>query len=281
MLSRWEISISGRMPVAPSNKAFFLQPPLCALIIFGAMAFASTTVVSAQEPPKPPLQTQPSPSPAAQPPPDQAPSAQEPPAPVALYNLLQKKSIVFPDIAYSTERLSAWQKFQLSVDNSVSVDAVTWAALGSAVGQADHSPTGFGQEWGAYGKRFGADMARQSSSEFFGVFLLASALHEDPRFYSEIHPSFFHAVKYSVQRVFIMRNDDGREVVGWSRLGGPLMAEGLANVYWPDRNRTVEDTLFRYGLDLASRAGGNMLREYWPVLLAKISHAPRPAAGGN
>jgi hypothetical protein len=88
-------------------------------------------------------------------------------------------------------------------------------------------------------------------------------------------------MKYSVQRVFIMRNDDGREVVAWSRLGGPLLAEGLANVYWPDRNRTVGDTLFRYGLDLASRAGGNMLREYWPVLLQKISHTPGPGAGHN
>jgi len=269
------------MPFAPSNKAFFLQPPLCALIILGVIAFGSTIVVSGQETPKPPLQTQPSPSPAAQPPPDQAPSAQEPPAPVALYNLLQKKSIVFPDIAYGTERLSAGQKFQLSVDNSVSVDSFTWALLGSAVGQAADSPTGYGQGWGAYGKRFGSDMARQASSEFFGTFLLASALHEDPRFYAEIHPTFLHAVKYSVQRVFIMRSDDGRDVVAWSRLGGPLMAEGLANVYWPDRNRTVGDTLFRYGLDLASRAGGNMLREYWPVFLAKISHAPRPAAGGN
>jgi len=269
------------MPFAPSNKAFFLQPPLCALIIFGVIGFGSTIVVSAQETPKPPLPTQPSPSPAAQPPPDQAPSAQEPPAPVALYNLLQKKSVVFPDIAYGTERLSAGQKFQLFVDNSVSVDSVTWAVLGSAVGQAFDSPTGYGQEWGAYGKRFGSDMARQASSEFFGTFLLASTLHEDPRFYAEIHPKFFHAVKYSVQRVFIMRSDDGRDVVAWSRLGGPLMAEGLANVYWPDRNRTVGDTLFRYGLDLASRAGGNMLREYWPVLLAKISHAPRPATGGN
>jgi len=281
MLSRREISIPGRMPFAPSNKAFFLQPPLCALIILGVIGFGSTVVVSAQETPKPPLQTQPSPSPAAQPPPDQAPSAQEPPAPVALYNLLQKKSVVFPDIAYGTERLSAGQKFQLFVDNSVSVDSVTWAVLGSAVGQAFDSPTGYGQEWGAYGKRFGSDMARQASSEFFGTFLLASTLHEDPRFYAEIHPKFFHAVKYSVQRVFIMRSDDGRDVVAWSRLGGPLMAEGLANVYWPDRNRTVGDTLFRYGLDLASRAGGNMLREYWPVLLAKISHAPRPATGGN
>jgi len=269
------------MPFAPSNKAFFLQPLLCALIIFGVIAFGSTTVVSAQETPKPPLPTQPSPSPAAQPPPDQAPVATVPPAPVALYNLLQKKSIVFPDIAYSTERLSAGQKFKLSVDNSVSVDSVTWAVLGSAVGQAADSPTGYGQEWGAYGKRFGSDMARQASSEFFGTFLLASALHEDPRFYAEIHPAFFHAVKYSAQRVFVMRSDDGRDVVAWSRLGGPLMAEGLANVYWPDRNRTVGDTLFRFGLDLASRAGGNMLREYWPVLLVKISHAPRPAAGGN
>ena len=131
MLSRQEITIFGRMPVAPSNKAFFVQPPLCALMIFAVIAFG-TTVVSAQETPKPPLQTQPSPSPAAQPPPDQAPtSAPVPPKPVALYNLLQKKSIVFPDIAYSTERLAAGQKLRLSVDNSVSVDAGVWAALGS------------------------------------------------------------------------------------------------------------------------------------------------------
>ena len=280
MLSPREISISRSLPFAPSNEVFFLQPALGVLIIFGVIAFGSTIVVSAQETPKPPLPTQPSPSAAAQPPPGQAPAAPPPPAPVALYNLLQKKSVVFPDIAYSSERLSAWQKYQLSVDNSVSVDAFTWAVLGSAVGQAADSPTGYGQGWCAYGKRFGSDMARQASGEFFGTFL-ASALHQDPRFYAEIHPAFFHAAKYSVQRVFIMRSDDGRDVVAWSRLGGPLMAEGLANVYWPDRNRTVGDTLFRYGLDLASRAGGNMLREYWPVLLAKISHAPRPAAGGN
>ncbi len=200
---------------------------------------------------------------------------------MALYNLLENKSIVFPDIAYSTERLSAGQKFELFVDNSISVNAVTWSALGSAVGQADDSPTGFEQGWDGYAKRFGSSMGRQASSEFFGTFLLASALHEDPRFYAEINPTFFHAMKYSLQRIFVMRSDDGRDVVAWSRLAGPAMAEGLANVYWPDRNRTVGDTLFRYGLDLASRAGGNMLREYWPVFLAKISHAPRPTAGHN
>ena len=131
----------------------------------------------------------------------------------ALYNLLQEKSIVFPDIALNTERLSPGEKFQLFVDNSVSVDTITWSMLGSAVGQADNSPTGFRQGWDAYAKRFGSAMGRQASSEFFGTFVIASALHEDPRFYPEINPGFFHAIKYSLQRVFVMRNDDGHEVV--------------------------------------------------------------------
>ncbi len=51
------------------------------------------------------------------------------------------------------------------------------------------------------------------------------------------------------------------------------MGEGLANAYWPDRNRTVGDTFMRYGIDIATKAGGNMLREYWPVVYRKFSHS--------
>jgi hypothetical protein len=267
------------MPVMPSNHVFsLLRPPLCGLIVLGALVCGSAMGAFAQDPPKPQTQTQ-TPDTSSTPP--QAPSAPSKVPGVALYNLLQEKSIVFPDIALSTERLSTGEKFQLFVDNSISVHTITWAVLGSAVGQADDSPTGFGQGWDGYAKRFGSSMGRQASSEFFGTFILASALHEDPRFYPEANPSFFHAVKYSVQRVFVTRNDDGRDVMNWSGLAGPVMAEGLANVYWPDQNRTVGDTFFRYGLDLATKAGGNMLREYWPVFYGKIHHAPRPNAGHN
>jgi hypothetical protein len=187
--------------------------------------------------------------------------------------MLQKKSIVFPDIAANQERLSTGGKFKLFVDNSASVHSVTWAMVGAGIGQADNSPTGFGQGWDAYGKRFGASMARSASNEFFGTFVISSALHLDPRFYPEAGTTFGRAAKYSVQQVFIMRNDDGRNVIAWSRLLGPLLGESLANVYWPDRNRTAGDTLLRYGTDLATRAGGNMFREYWPVLYRKM-HGP-------
>jgi len=275
---RQGISISGTTPVTQSKQAFSWHPSLRALIFCGAIALGWTTGAFAQETPKPPAQTGTSPGTSSS---GQAPSAPSKIPGQALYNLLQEKSIVFPDIATSTERLSTGQKFQLFVDNSISVHTITWAMLGAAVGQADNSPTGFGQGWDAYAKRFGSSMGRQASGEFFGTFILASTLHQDPRFYPEVNPSFGHAVKYSVQRVFVTRNDDGRDVANWSGLAGPLMAEGLANVYWPDRNRTVGDTFFRYGLDLATKAGGNMLREYWPVFYGKIRHAPRPTAGHN
>jgi hypothetical protein len=192
--------------------------------------------------------------------------------PVKLFNLLEKKSIVFPDIAASTTALTPAEKFKLFVDNSVSVHIIAWSLTGSAFGQAADSPTGFRQGWEGYGERFGASMARQSSGQFFGTFILASALHEDPRFFPEYNLSFKQSIKYSLRCLFIARNDEGKWVKNISGLGGPLMGEALANVYWPDRNRTAGDTLFRYGVDLASRAAGNMFREYWPRLFAKIQH---------
>lgn len=173
--------------------------------------------------------------------------------PVEAFNLLDEKSIVFPDIAASTEPLSPGQKFELFVDNSISVHTVVWSALGAAVGQADNSPTGFGQGWDAYGKRFGSSLARQASGEFFGTFILASALHYDPRFFPDKDPTFGYAIKRSVKRVFVTRNDAGAQVVDIPGLVGPLLGEGLANVYWPDRNRTVGDTFFATAWTLPPR----------------------------
>jgi hypothetical protein len=270
---RQGISITRTLPVRQSNFACSRRR-LCAVLVFGVMAWSLTIAAFAQETPKP------------QTPADTSSAGQTASAPskvpgVGLYNLLQEKSIFFPNIATSTERLSTGQKFQLFVDNSISLHTLTWAAMGSAVNQASDSPTGYGQGWDAYAKRFGSSMGRQASSNFLGDFLLASALHQDPRFYPEVKPGFGHAVKYSVQRIFVTRNDDGRDVANWSGLAGPLMAEGLANVYWPDRNRTVGDTFFRYGLDIATKAGGNLLREYWPVFYGKIHHVSRPTTGQN
>ncbi len=190
--------------------------------------------------------------------------------PVSLFIMLERKSIVFPDIAAGSTRLSTGKKFELFVDNSVSLHGLAGAALGAGLSQAADQPPGFGQGGDAYAKRFGSSMARLASSNFFGTFLLASALHQDPRFFPTKNPTIGRGVKYSVERVFVTRNDEGRDVKNWSGLLGPLLSEGLANAYWPEQDRSAAHTFQRYGLDLAVHAGTNLLREYWPVFARKV-----------
>src|SRR5271167_4906160 len=110
---------------------------------------------------------------------------------------LQRKSVVFPDLATNSATLDKWQKFRLAANNSVSLATIGAALVGSAFGQAINSPAGYGQEGEGYAKRFGADMARSASANLFGTFLIASVLHEDPRFYVRKNLSFNQSVKYA------------------------------------------------------------------------------------
>ncbi len=124
-------------------------------------------------------------------------------------------------------------------------------------------------------------MGRNASSNFFGTFLLASVLHQDPRFFPQIDPTFGGSVKYSVKRLFITRNDSGHDTANWSGLLGPALGEGLANAYWPEQERTAGDTLQRYGVDMATTVGYNMLRNYWPVFFRRLRGSGSPRASGH
>ena len=214
---------------------------------------------------------QPAPS---SPPPD-APSATRTP-PSGTFSTINHKSLFFPDIATSEARLSTGDKFKLFVDNSASLSALAGAAASAGIGQALTYPHGYREGAEGYGKRFGASMARNASSQFFGTFMLASMLHEDPRFYPQTDPTFGGSIKYAVTRVFVTRNDDGNDVANWSGLLGPAMGEGLANAYWPEGERTAGKTFERYGGDLAVRVGFNFFRNYWPVFFKKLRPSSHP-----
>jgi hypothetical protein len=195
---------------------------------------------------------------------------------VQFFQILQQKSLVFPDLATNRQPFGAWDKFKLAANNSVSLSTVTASLLGAAWGQAINSPEGYGQGGSGYGKRFGASMARAASANMFGTFLLASALHEDPRFYVKKNLSFGQSVKYAAYRVVKTRSDSGEEVTNFAGLLGPLAAEALACTYYPEGNRGVGDLLLRYASDQGWKFGGNLLRQYWPAINHKLKLAPPP-----
>jgi hypothetical protein len=199
-----------------------------------------------------------------------SPSAQQPAAPTGtaatFIGYATNKSILFPDIATSSGPMTDGQKFKLFVNQSISPPYILIAAMSAAFNQAINVPEGYGQGWDAYASRFGANMARASSNSFFGTFVFASILHQDPRFFPQGHPSFWGSVKYSAERVVLTRNDAGSDEFDTSGILAPVAAEALANVYLPDSERTVGKTAKRFGIDLAWQFGGNMFKNYWPTL---------------
>ena len=233
--------------------------------------------LAAQQPATPSTQASPDSSPTRQ---QNAPTTDEGTA-ARFVGYATNPSTFFPDIATSPGPLTTTGKFKLFVNQSISPPYILESAFSAAFDQARNVPEDYGQGWAAYGSRFGTDMARSSGSSFFGTFLFASFLHQDPRFFPQSKPSFWRSLKYSTQRVVITRNDVGRDVFNTSGLLGPLASEGLANVYLRSSDQTVAKTLTRFASDLAWRVGGNMFKNYWPTFfrnmgLNKLKVIPDP-----
>lgn len=201
-----------------------------------------------------------------------SPVPQEPPASNAVADTTSRfvgymtnRSIFFPDIASSPGPLSTQGKFRLFIDQSISPAYVLIAATSAGYGQARNVPQGYGQGWDGYAERFGAQMARGASNSFFGSFVFASVLRQDPRFFPQSRPTFWGSVKYSAWRILETPTDSGGQTFNSSGILGPFAGEVLANAYLPRPEQTGAKTAERSGVDLAWKFAGNMFKNYWPT----------------
>ena len=123
-------------------------------------------------------------------------------------------------------------------------------------------------------------MARAASNNMFGTFLIASIMHEDPRFFVKRGLSFRQSVKYAAVRLVKTRSDDGKTVTNFAGLLGPRAGEALANTYYPEGSRGVGDAFVRYSADLGWAFAGHLMKQYWPDINKKLRLTPA-APGAN
>src|SRR6266404_995527 len=186
------------------------------------------------------------------------------------YDILSRKSFFFPDLAYTTEPLSIGQKFLLAADETVAPSALIVTAMSAGITQARNSWPGYGQGWNAYGKRFGATLALNASTDMFGTFLLPSVLHHDPRYFILAHGTFSQKIGHALKSVLVTHTDSRERAPNISGILGPLGAEGLANTYLPDAERTAGQTFERFGIQMAVIAGANVAKEFWPAIFKTL-----------
>jgi hypothetical protein len=155
------------------------------------------------------------------------------------------------------------------------LDPVTFLTVGFDAGldQAQNRQPSYGQGAAGYGKRFGADLADQASSEFFKDVVYSTAFSEDPRYYRLRHgpagKRFFHAVEH----VVVAYHENGTPMFNYSEWLGTTSAVVLSNVYRPDNKRGFAPAAQRVGINVATDAGFDVLREFWPEIARKF-HLP-------
>jgi hypothetical protein len=140
-------------------------------------------------------------------------------------------------------------------------------AFNAAVSQVTHSAPLYGRHpWpAAYPERFGASVGDIVSQNFFGDFLLASALHEDTR-YRRRGPSYrlWPRVGYAISRAIVTQTDSGETEFNWANVLGTGMSAALANAYYPPGSRNARAFETNWVTSIAGSGLANLMPEFLP-----------------
>ena len=173
--------------------------------------------------------------------------------------------------------LTAKQKFQLFFKETTDPFTITSAAAGAALSQADNDAPKYGEGSGPYAQRFGAAFADITTQNFFSDAVLASAFHEDPRYFRE-GPEYgvWHRVGYALSRVWVSRTDSGQRTFNYAGMLGMSMGIALSNAYYPRSSVSGTEVATRFGTSMVAWSLGNLLPEFWPDIHQRFFHHKPP-----
>jgi hypothetical protein len=162
--------------------------------------------------------------------------------------------------------LSRHCKFELVLRQTYSPYTLASAAYDATWAQIWSQWPQYGGGMQGWGKRLGATLADVESRRFIQNFVLASALHEDPRYFESGKRGLISRGWYAATRVLVTRDDYGRNVLNQSELLGASLTSSLQDAYYPRPDRTFGATVNRFAGSLSSDATANVLKEFTPDL---------------
>jgi hypothetical protein len=289
------LALNGRLAAASMAVLFVLAVPL-------ARSQSADASLSLPDNPSPQVQQSGSQSTSPQqtngvPPPSQSSSAQTtpaaPPQTAAEQLKLQEKQRIMGVMAtFNTTQnhnalpLSPRQKLQLFFKSATDPWPFALTAVVAGISQADDDFSEYGQGVEGYAKRYGAAYTDYFTGNFFGNAVLPSILHEDPRYYQRGHGKFITRALWAAGSTGWSKRDNGTWGPNYANVTGNLIGAAISNLYYPEAQRTVGDTIQRGITVTIEGAVGAELIEFWPDIAAhykrkKAEKLAREAAKKN
>jgi hypothetical protein len=128
----------------------------------------------------------------------------------------------------------------------------------------------YGHDAAAFGEKFGASMLRSASVRVFSDGILASAFHQDPRYYRIGEGSVIHRGLRSAMQSLVRRGDDGASQINFSGIGGRAAAAALTVTYYPEPSITAAVVASIFLISIATDAGGDLLLEFIPSVIHRF-----------
>ena len=171
------------------------------------------------------------------------------------------------DTGQGVTPLTPKQKWNLALKETIDPFNVLNAALGAAFSQRGNQTPKYGEGGSAYAQRFGAAFADFGTQNFFSAGLLATVLHQDPRYYRKgPGTGVVRRVVYSVSRLVIARQDSGASAFNASGVFGTAMGIAASNLYYPAASVRGSVMLSRLNTSFTGGIMGNLMSEFWPDL---------------
>lgn len=153
------------------------------------------------------------------------------------------------------------------------VGPLTWGggAFNAVFSQVTETDPKYGTNRVALGKRFAASLADIASQNFFGDFVIASALHEDPRYHRKGEGfSLRYRFGYALSRTLVIRKDTGGNTFNFDSVLGSAAGSAFSNIYYPAASRNRGAMLMHFWTDVADNGFVNLAPEFWPDFKRKV-----------
>ena len=161
-----------------------------------------------------------------------------------------------------------WMHFLRETASPLTVGA---GAFNASFSQVTNTDPKYGVNGIAYAKRYGASLADIAAQNFFGDFVIASAFHEDPRYFRKgSGHSLLYRMGYAISRAVVIRRDSGGNAFNFDNLLGSAMGTGFSNLYYPPASRTKGAMLMHFWTDVADNGFVNLAPEFWPDFRRKV-----------
>jgi hypothetical protein len=149
--------------------------------------------------------------------------------------------------------------------------------MSAAIDHADDKPVEWGQGVDGYARRV-ANIEGQYLVQKTTNFLIASAVHEDNRYFNSGKHGFWNRTRYAVASSMLARHDNGKRYPSMSQIGGVAAGAFAARLWLPDSRSSAGDGAISFGITMGGNAATSVVKEFLPDALRLVRRKPPGAA---